>query len=173
MWWYKYKLSWWKFLQTTTTDALLATYNLIGTVWFPTRSLNGSVSAIDNIFINKSHKGKYSLYSFINCLSDHDGQIIQPENISMHTHSSKTRIIRNFNKCYIHDFKTKLSYEIWDTIFGENYANKIFNNFHNTLLRIFYSRFSKKKIQIQKKITLGWQRYKDINKPQKVTLCKQ
>jgi hypothetical protein len=55
----------------------------------------------------------------------------------------------------MHDFKTKLSYEIWDTIFGENDVNKIFNNFHNTFLRIFYSSFPEKKIQVQKKIVLG------------------
>jgi hypothetical protein len=46
---------------------------------------------------------------------------------------------------------TKLSYEIWDTSFGENGVNKIFNNSHNTFLRIFYSSFSKKKTQVQKK----------------------
>jgi hypothetical protein len=44
----------------------------------------------------------------------------------------------------------KLSCEIWDTIFGENYINKIFNNFHNTFLRIFYLSFPKMKIQVQK-----------------------
>ena len=42
-------------------DALLATYNLISTVQFQTGSLNGSISAIDYIFIDKSHKGKYTL----------------------------------------------------------------------------------------------------------------
>jgi hypothetical protein len=62
----------------------------------------------------------------------------------MQTQSSKseTRIIWNFNKCCIHDFKTKLSYEILDTIFGENYANKVFNNFCNTFLRIFLLKLS-------------------------------
>jgi exonuclease III len=53
-------------------DALLATYNLISTVRFPTRSLNRSVSAIDNIFIDKAREGKYTLYPLINGLSDHD-----------------------------------------------------------------------------------------------------
>jgi len=62
---------------------LLATYNFISIVRFPTRSLNGSISAIDNIFIDISHKGKYSLYPLINGLSDDDRQIIQLENISM------------------------------------------------------------------------------------------
>ena len=40
-------------------DALVATYNLISTVRFPTRSLNGTASAIDNIFIDISHSGIY------------------------------------------------------------------------------------------------------------------
>ena len=53
--------------------------------------------------------------------------------------------------------KTNMSYEIWDTIFGDNDVNKIFNNFHNIFLRIFYSSFPKKKIQIQKKTVLGCQ----------------
>jgi hypothetical protein len=43
------------------------------------------------------------------------------------------------------DFKTKLSYEVWDTIFGKNDVNKIFNNFQNTFLWILYSSFPKKK----------------------------
>jgi hypothetical protein len=73
-------------------DALLATYNLISTVRFPTRSLNGSISAIDNIFIDKSHKGKYTLYPLINGLSDHHGQIIQLENISMQHNQVKLEL---------------------------------------------------------------------------------
>jgi exonuclease III len=98
-------------------DALLATYNLISTVQFPTRSLNGSVSAIDNIFIDKSHTGKYTIDPFITGLSDHDGQIIKLGNISMQNQLHETRTIRIFNKCTIHDFMTKLSYETWGEYF--------------------------------------------------------
>jgi hypothetical protein len=101
-------------------DVLPATYNLISTVRFPTRSLNGSSSAVDSIFINIYHKGKYTIYPLINGLSDHDVHIKQLENISIQTQVSETRIIRNLNKHYTHDFKTKLSYEIWSTIFDEN-----------------------------------------------------
>jgi hypothetical protein len=43
----------------------------------------------------------------------------------MQTQGNETRTVRNFNKHYIHDFKTKLSYEVWDTIFGENDVNNI------------------------------------------------
>jgi exonuclease III len=78
-------------------DALLATFSLISMVQFATRSLNGSISETDNIFIDIFRKGKYTLDPLINGLSDHDGQIIQLENISMQTQPSETRIIRNFN----------------------------------------------------------------------------
>jgi hypothetical protein len=69
----------------------------------------------------------------------------------METQTSETRIIRNFNRYCIHDFNTKLSYEVWDKIFGDNDVNKIFNNFHDSVLRIFHSSLTKKKIQVQKK----------------------
>jgi hypothetical protein len=117
-------------------------------VHFPTRSLNVSISAIDIIFIDITHRGKYTLYPLINGLSDHNGQIMHLDSISMQTQLSDTRIIRNFNEHYMHDFQMKLSYEFWDTIFGENDVNKVFNNFHNTFLRIFYSTFPKMKIQV-------------------------
>ena len=117
-------------------------------VRFPTRSLNGSVSAVDNIFIDISHKGKYTLYPLINGLSDHDRRIIRLDNISMQTQLSDTRIIRNFNKHYIHNFQMKLSCEIWDTIFGVNDVNKIFSNFHYTFLR---KAFPKRKCTFKKK----------------------
>ena len=74
-------------------DAVIATYNLISTVQFPTGSLSGSISTIDNIFIYTCiyHKGKYTIYPLINGLFDHDGQIIQLENIGIQTKISKTR----------------------------------------------------------------------------------
>jgi len=134
-------------------DNLLATYNLISTVRFPTRSLNGTASAIDNIFVDISHRGKYTIDPFINGLSDHDGQIIKLENIYMQKQLHETRTIRNFNKDSIHDFKIKLSYEIWDNIFGEKKVDSTFNNFHNTFLRIFYSSFHKRKVLAPKKDT--------------------
>ena len=132
-------------------DTLFATYNLISTVQFPTRNLNGSISAIDNTFIDTSHADTYTIYPLINGLSDHDGQIIQLENISIQKHPKDIRITCSINRKLIQDFNMKLSYEIWDEIFGENDVNKIFNNFHNTFLRVFYSSFPIKKTLIKKK----------------------
>jgi hypothetical protein len=88
----------------------------------------------------------------------------------MQTQPSETTIIRNFNKHNRYDFKTKLSCEIWDTILGDNDVNKVCNNFHNTFLRIVYSSFPKKKIQVQKKEYSYVRRFKDIHKPQKGTI---
>jgi hypothetical protein len=50
-------------------DILLGTYNLIGTVYFPTRIANNSVTLIDNIFID--NRLKYNIKPCINGLSDH------------------------------------------------------------------------------------------------------
>ena len=59
-------------------DALLQTYNPIGTV-FPTCKTNASTTAIDNLFIAKTKK--YTIYAFINGLSDHTALILVIENI--------------------------------------------------------------------------------------------
>ena len=84
-------------------------------------------------------------------MSDHDGQIIKLKNINIQKQPRETKIIRNVNKRSMEDFKIKLSYEIWENIFGGNDVNDIFNNFHNTFLRIFYSSFPKKGIQALKR----------------------
>jgi hypothetical protein len=60
----------------STFGYFITSYKLISTVRFPTRSVNGTSSAIDNIFIDKTHIGNYTLHPLINGLSDHDGQIL-------------------------------------------------------------------------------------------------
>jgi hypothetical protein len=55
-------------------DALLQTYNLIGTVSLPMHKTNVSSSAIDNVFITRSKN--YTISRHINGLSDHEAQII-------------------------------------------------------------------------------------------------
>ena len=65
------------------------------------------------------HIGNYTLHPLINGLSDHDGQILQLTNLSLNisTQPNETKIIHNFCKHNIHNFKTNLSYEVWDTVF--------------------------------------------------------
>ena len=51
-----------------------------------------------------------------------------------------------FNKFSIADFNIKLSYELWDNVFNENYVNICFNNFLNTYMKLFNFSFPLKKI---------------------------
>ena len=48
-----------------------------------------------------------------------------------------TYIKRKINKYTITDFELKLSYESWKQVFVGDDANKIFNSFLNTFLRIY------------------------------------
>ncbi|XP_033609318.1 uncharacterized protein LOC117282711 isoform X2 [Cryptotermes secundus] len=131
-------------------DNLLATYNLTNTINFPTRSTKDCASAI-NIYIDITHFEGYTVIPVVIGLSDHDAQVIKLENILMSKKMNEVKTMRNIDKYSINDFKFKLSYETWDDIFNENDVNKMFNNFHNTYLRIFYSCFLKKKIIVNKK----------------------
>jgi hypothetical protein len=84
------------------------------------------------IFIDISHIGRYTVCPVINGLSDNDTQVIRLGNIFTHKKLNETKIIRNFYKYCIGDFKIKLSYENWDNIFNESDVNKMLNNFRNT-----------------------------------------
>jgi hypothetical protein len=55
---------------------LLASFNLVSTVDFPTRLQNNPATAIDNIFNDLSLQGNYVVYPLCNGLSDHDAQLI-------------------------------------------------------------------------------------------------
>jgi hypothetical protein len=123
-------------------DNLLATYNLVSTIEFPiSRIANGCTSITDNIYIDKIHTGRYIACPVINGLSDHDAQLIKLENIFMVKKANEVKIVRNFNTYSIRNFKIKLSEQTWNNIFDESDVNKMFNNFHNTYLRIFNSFF--------------------------------
>jgi len=64
------------YLETCTKrqqlDPVLAPYNSIGTVHFPTRITNGRISATGNIFIDKTRN--YTISPFMNGTSHHDAQ---------------------------------------------------------------------------------------------------
>jgi len=53
-------------------EALLKTFNLTSVINFPTRTHKLSTTAIDNIFIDISKMGNYSICPIISELSDHD-----------------------------------------------------------------------------------------------------
>ena len=124
---------------------MLLSYNLYNTVHFPTRVHNNFITATGNIFIDKVKYENYSTHPLVNGLSDHDAQIIKINNITVDIYTNKTQCIRKFNKFSISQFAINLSYENWDNIFIED-VNTVFNNFLNTYLRMFNSRFLSKKI---------------------------
>jgi hypothetical protein len=120
-------------------DALLSSFNLFSTVCFPTRILNGSVSAIVNIFVDFCRKGNYTISPHVNGLSDHDGQLIHMNNINLQNSISSVQLIRKLSKSSMNEFVIQLSYETWNDVFTDQDIDTIFNSFLNTYLRIFYS----------------------------------
>ena len=140
---------------TQLLDSLLTSYGLSSTVQFPTRNQYKSQSAIDNIFINTFKFNSFTVYPIINDLSDHDAQCILIHNMSEQNSHSNFYFNQKTDKASIRDFNTKLSYETWENIFGEDDVNIIFNNFLNTYLRIFYSSFPLKKSTINLVPRLG------------------
>jgi len=104
-------------------DALLQTYNLIGTVSFPTHKLNASTTAIDNIFITKTKN--YTINPHINGLSDHEAQIIVTENTVLTKQRNITTTKRDINDQSIPEFQLLLSHENWEEIFMEDDANRM------------------------------------------------
>jgi len=125
---------------------LLLSYNLYSTVNFPTRIHNNSITAIDNIFIDKIKYDNYSLHPLVNGLSDHDAQIITINNITVNKLINRTQSIRKFNKFSISQFAVNLSQGNWENVFIEEDVNTVFKNFLNTFLRIFNSSSALQKI---------------------------
>jgi len=137
-------------------EALLKTYNLTSVVNFPTRTYKHSATAIDNIFNDISKMGNYSICPIINGLSDHDAQSITLISFNLRPPSKKCMLIRKINEHTINDFLNKLSYETWDIISSTDDINKIFNAFLDSYLKIFYSSFLLKRVNINKKQKLDY-----------------
>ena len=70
---------------------------------------NTTSSAVDNIFIDKNCN--YSIYPYINGLSDHDAQILHLNDLGQLMWPSKFILTRDFNKSNIANFQMSLSYE--------------------------------------------------------------
>jgi hypothetical protein len=127
-------------------DELLQTYNIIGTVTFPTHISNTSATAIDNIFITKTKN--YDIYPYVTGLSDHDAQIIFLDNSVPKKDMNNNIMIRDINDHSILEFQLLMSHENWEETFNEEDVNISFNKFHNTYIRNFNSCFVKKQIKI-------------------------
>ena len=108
-------------------DALLQTYNLIGTVSFPTCKSKASSTTIENIFITRTKN--YIINPHINGLSDHEAQIIMIENTVLTNQTNKIITKRDINDQSILEFQLLLSHENWEDIFMDDDANNSFNKF--------------------------------------------
>jgi hypothetical protein len=85
-------------------DVLLSSYNLSSTVNFPTRVQNGSVTAIDNIFIDISIHDSYSIFPLCNGLSDHEAQLIVLGDVKVNGRNvSSKRRIRKIDEAAVQD----------------------------------------------------------------------
>jgi len=123
-------------------DSLLQTYNLIGTVSFPTHKSKASTNAIDNIFITSTKN--YNINPHINGLSDHEAQIITVENMVPTKQTNKITTKGDINEQSILEFQLLLNHENWKDIFMQDDANTSFNKFLNIYLRMFHCCFIKK-----------------------------
>jgi len=139
-------------------DAVLLSYNLFAIVDFPTRSQFQSSTAIDNIFIETYKFTNYTVVPLQNGLSDHDAQLLKINDVNLQQQDPQIYTIRNINKHSIEDFKTRLSYASWNSIFNNNEytdVDSLFNSFHNPYLRIFFTSFPSKRIT-KKSINNTW-----------------
>ena len=128
---------------------MLLTYNLSAIVYFPTRSEGYSKTAIDNIFIDTYKFINFTVSPLHNGLSDHDAQVLKINNVNLQLQKHQIYTIRNINNYSIGEFKTRLSYESWNSNFscnGNVDTDTLFNLLHNNYLRTFYASFRSHKI---------------------------
>jgi hypothetical protein len=137
-------------------DALLITCNLTSAVNFPTRIQKKSATATDNIFIDISKMGNYSIFATINGISDHDAQLLALHSYNLRPLQKKHSLIRNINDHTINYFLTKLSYETCHTVLSTDDVNIMFNSFLDTYLKMFHSTFQLKRVCINKNIKLDF-----------------
>ena len=139
-------------------DAVLLTYNLSAIVHFPTRSQGYSSAAINNIFIETYKFINYTASPLYKGLSDHDAELLIINDVNLQLQNHHIYIIRNINNYSVEEFKTRLSYESWDSIFGYNGdidVDIVFKSFLNNYLRIFYTSFPPLKI-IERSNNKSW-----------------
>jgi hypothetical protein len=124
-------------------NSLLNTFNLFSTVNFPTRATITSKTAIDNIFIDYSRIEKCELSPMYNGISDHDAQLVLIHDITIFSHSKRSRTKRKIYKSSLLNFSLSLSTEQWKEIFDKKEVNIMFNTFLNIFLRYFCNSFPK------------------------------
>jgi hypothetical protein len=122
---------------------VLLSFNLSAIEHFPTRIESPSSTVIDNIFIDIITIINYTVFPLHNGLSDHDAQMLIIREVNLQLQNQHIHI-RSINKYSIEKFKTKLSYESWDSVFDNNGnvdVDSLFSSFLNNYLRIVYTSF--------------------------------
>jgi len=116
---------------------------------FPTITTNTTSTAIDNVFNNKFKHENYKIYPLINRLYDHDAQVLNLPNTSIPNNRNELFTYREINAYSLNEFQNNLSHEIWENVFSNNDidTNIMYNNFLDTLLKIFNAIFPVKKTQ--------------------------
>ena len=130
-------------------EAVILSYNLSGTIYFPTRSQGYSNTVIDNIFIDTFKFIHFTASPLHNGLSDHDAQVLKINYVNIQLQNHRIYTIRNINNYSTEKFKFRLSYESWGSIFscnGNTDTDILFTLFHSNYLRIFYTGFPSHKI---------------------------
>jgi hypothetical protein len=108
---------------------------------FPTRKLNSTKSAIDNVFIDHSRLGTYNITPISTGLSDHDAQLVTIHDIALSSTIFNYIKIRKIYKFSLADLNFNLSFLIWSDVFEGFDVNIIFNSFLNTFLHYVYANF--------------------------------
>jgi hypothetical protein len=98
-------------------DALSQTYNIIGTVTFPTHRSDTFATATDNIFVTRTKN--YNIYPYATGLSDHDAQILPLEYNIPKMHRCNTITVRDISDHSVLEFQFLMSQEDWEEVFVE------------------------------------------------------
>ena len=115
---------------------------------FRTRTQNQSSTAIDTVFIDTYKFINYTLFPVYNGLSDRDAELLIIKDVILQLQNHCIHTVRNINKYSLEELKIRLSYESWDSIFGNNNnkdVDSLFSSFCNNYLRIVYSSFPPQK----------------------------
>jgi hypothetical protein len=93
-----------------TIRYVLATYNLLSRVLFPTRLQNNSAAATENIFIDVSGHENYVMLPLFNGLSDHDAHVIIINYVKVNIRIVRSNKIRKIDQSTMFDFQYELSF---------------------------------------------------------------
>jgi len=102
--------------RTNQLRSLLASFNLFGTVTFPTRIATNSSTLIDNIYID-TNRYNFKVYPVINGLSNHDAQVMEVLNIFNPNPKNHYKLTRRIDSNSIQNLIDLLSHENWEEVF--------------------------------------------------------